>query len=131
MALSKWSHSELFHALLREASEELPAGIRSENVVTVESNDLYGYFPLDAPPMEISDQLQCLFSATVEETDGSYIIEIPKREVQLGALASSETYRIAVLSGNADQKSSINNTKTVESSAQPPVEEGETRTVEI
>lgn len=83
--------------------------------------------------MEISDQLQCLFSAKVEETDESYTVEIPKQEVQLGTLTSGTTYRIAVLSQEANEESPSDKTgtDTTESPAGPPVSEGETRTVEI
>jgi predicted RNA-binding protein with TRAM domain len=83
--------------------------------------------------MEISDQLQCLFSAKVEETDGSYIVEVPKQEVQLGTLTSGDTYRIAVLSQEANEEppSGRPDTDTTETPAEPPVSEGETRTVEI
>ena len=33
--------------------------------------------------MEISDQLRCLFSATVEERGDSYVVEVPEQEVRL------------------------------------------------
>jgi predicted RNA-binding protein with TRAM domain len=83
--------------------------------------------------MEISDQLQCLFSAKIEQTDDSYIVEVPKQEVQLGNLTFEDTYRIAVLSQGATGKSPSESTETdtAESSAEPPVSEGETRKVEI
>ena len=47
--------------------------------------------------MEISDQLRCLFSATVEEQGDSYIIEVPEDEIRLGDIQQGETYRVAVL----------------------------------
>ena len=83
--------------------------------------------------MEISDQLQCLFSAEIEETDNSYTIEVPKRELQLGTLTSGNAYQIAVLSQEANEESvgESTNTETTENPAEPPVSEGETRTVEI
>jgi predicted RNA-binding protein with TRAM domain len=83
--------------------------------------------------MKISDQLQCLFSGRVEETTGTYSIEIPKREVQLGNVAAGETYRIAVLNAATDEEAESPET-TREADAEPsgpPVEEGDTRTVEI
>jgi predicted RNA-binding protein with TRAM domain len=83
--------------------------------------------------MEISDQVQCLFSGRVEETEEAYSIEIPKREVQLGNLTAGDTYRIAVLDSGTDEHVETeeiqHNTDT--DSSGPPVEEGETRTVEI
>lgn len=85
--------------------------------------------------MEISDQLQCLFSATVEETEDAYTVEIPKQEVQLGTFTSGDTYRIAVLSQEAPEELPSDRTdtrpNTTESPAEPPVSEGETRTVDI
>jgi hypothetical protein len=33
--------------------------------------------------MEISDQLRCLFSGTIDEQNESYRIKIPENEVQL------------------------------------------------
>ncbi|MFC6784560.1 TRAM domain-containing protein [Halobaculum halobium] len=47
--------------------------------------------------MEISDDLRCVFSAEVEEQDGSYVIEVPKREVDLNALRPEQVYRVAIL----------------------------------
>ena len=83
--------------------------------------------------MEISDQLQCLFSGQVEETQNTYRIEVPKREFQLGTLSADETYRIAVLAVDTSEHTETpeppRETETEPSG--PPVEEGETRTVEI
>jgi predicted RNA-binding protein with TRAM domain len=83
--------------------------------------------------MEISDQLQYLFSARVEEMEDSYVVKIPEQEVQLGTLSSGKTYRIGVLSQepNKEPSSDRTDTDTTESPAEPPVSEGETRTVEI
>jgi predicted RNA-binding protein with TRAM domain len=83
--------------------------------------------------MEISDQLQCLFSARIEETEDSYTVEVPKQEVQLGTLTSGDTYRIAVLSQDATEESVSDkpDADMTESPAEPPVSEGETRSVEI
>jgi predicted RNA-binding protein with TRAM domain len=81
--------------------------------------------------MEIPEQLRCLFSAKVEQQNETYVVEIPGQEVQAGDLQHGETYRVAIL------PSSTQGTKTKASIAQedgqpgPPVEEGETREVEI
>jgi predicted RNA-binding protein with TRAM domain len=83
--------------------------------------------------MEISDQLQCLFSGQVEERTDTYSIEVPKREIQYGALTPGETYRIAVLTTGTDdhvEDGETHREKDTESS-EPPVQEGETRAVEI
>lgn len=83
--------------------------------------------------MEISDQLRCLFSATVEEHGDSFVIEVPKQEIQLGDLHQDETYRVAVLPSPAtDDTNDTNADSHPEQGPQtPPVEEGEQRTVEI
>lgn len=90
--------------------------------------------------MEISDNLHCLFSATVEERDGSYIIELPEQELELGTLEESSTYRVALLpipDAAGTERESVSDTEPDtsddrgEDRPEPPVEEGETRTVEI
>jgi len=81
--------------------------------------------------MEIPEQLRCLFSAKVEQQDETYVVEIPKQEIQVGDLQQGETYRVALL------PSPTQGTKTKAAIAQeheqpgPPVEQGETRKVEI
>lgn len=83
--------------------------------------------------MEIPDKLLCLFSGTVEERDGRYIIEVPKREFDLGALQEARIYRTALLS-HASQESSEQENEEPEQGRGPPgppVDEGERREVEI
>lgn len=91
--------------------------------------------------MEISEQLHCLFSATVEERDGSYLVELPERELELGTIEAEGTYRVALLPTTGDSKpareSAPERTPNAETEhrdqdrPKPPVEEGENRTVEI
>jgi len=83
--------------------------------------------------MEISEELQCLFSGKVEERDGSYVVEVPEQEVRLGELQADETYRVAVLPAPAaNEATNTDATPEAEHAPQtPPVEEGEQRTVEI
>jgi predicted RNA-binding protein with TRAM domain len=103
--------------------------------------------------MEISDKLHCLYTATVERRDGSYVVEIPQREVEKGALEAGETFRVAMLpssapgsegkSGSDSRSASGSDPGKSDASSRdasdgrsgrtpaPPVEEGETRTVEI
>jgi len=50
--------------------------------------------------MDISDQLTCLFTADVEEQDQSYVVEVPKQEVDVGYVDPTEDYHVAVLSRN-------------------------------
>lgn len=83
--------------------------------------------------MEISEQLQCLFSGKVEERNGSYVVEVPEQELSLGDLQAGETYRVAILPSSATND--VNNTDADPQPEQapqtPPVDEGEQRTVEI
>jgi len=85
--------------------------------------------------MEISEQLLCLFSADVRETDdGEFVVDVPSREVEVGSLEPGETYRVALVardgaaaeSGDADRSAS-----RADDGPQPPVEPGEMRYVEI
>lgn len=84
-------------------------------------------------PMELSDQLRCLFSAPVEERDDAYVVEIPEQEIQIGDVHRGETYRIALLRaiGDSDRDETQVDSQYDHGSPVPPVEEGETRTVEI
>lgn len=47
--------------------------------------------------MEISEDLRCVFSAEVERQDGTFVIEVPEREVELDTLHSDRVYRVALL----------------------------------
>jgi predicted RNA-binding protein with TRAM domain len=85
--------------------------------------------------MEIPDELQCLFAADVEETRDAYRITVPEREVEVGALSAGSTYKVAVLSqeqdADADDTETTTPSQPTDSTPEPPVTEGETRTVEI
>ncbi len=81
--------------------------------------------------MELSDSLLCLFSATVEEDDGRYTIEVPKRELDAGTVAVDDVYRVALIAEQADSTESENRVTRPPGAPQPPVELGETRYVEI
>ncbi|MFD1634456.1 TRAM domain-containing protein [Haloplanus ruber] len=83
--------------------------------------------------MEISEQLRCLFSATVEERGNFYVVEVPEREVRLGDLQDGETYRVALLPASSKDGPDETETETEREHdpQKPPVEEGEQRTVEI
>lgn len=56
--------------------------------------------------MEISEDLRCVFSAEVERKDGSYVIEVPERELRLNSLEEGDVYRIAVLARHGATASS-------------------------
>jgi len=52
--------------------------------------------------MATESDLHCLFTAPVEEQHDSYVIEIPKQEVELGTLAPETLYRIALFQSAAE-----------------------------
>ena len=84
-------------------------------------------------PMDVPEELNCLFSAQLSEEDGTYVIEVPDREVEVGQLQKHGIYRVALFSSPADADGSPERAQSEQNSEhhQPPVEEGETRTVEI
>jgi len=89
--------------------------------------------------MEISDRLKCLFTAEIEHSDGSYVVDVPEQEVQLGGLRANDTYRVAILpSPSAPEKGSEPSETEPRpepdgeyDTPAPPVEEGDRRRVEI
>ena len=90
--------------------------------------------------MEISDKLLCLFSADVTIEDDSYVVEVPRREIETGSVEPGETYRVALISDDSDssqqsesksQSQSQSKSGGAPSEPQPPVEEGEVRYVEV
>jgi predicted RNA-binding protein with TRAM domain len=87
--------------------------------------------------MEISDRLLCLFSGHVEERDNSYVVEVPKQELDVGAISAGATYRVALLSDGSSAETPTADTATDTGSdgdrhePEPPVDEGDRREVEI
>jgi predicted RNA-binding protein with TRAM domain len=87
--------------------------------------------------VNIPDSLQSLFTGTVEERDGRYYIEIPKSEIEHEAARPGQTYRIAVLPDDRSDATGTESTgseRSAESDGQrpePPVDEGEIRTVTV
>ncbi len=80
--------------------------------------------------LEISDELLCLFSADVTVQDDSYVVEVPRREIETGSVKPGETYRVALISSEeADDSDDASTGAPPE--PQPPVEINETRYVEI
>ncbi len=88
--------------------------------------------------VEISDSLRSVFSAQIEERDGSYIVDVPASEIEHDALAADETYRVAILKSESST-SQKSQEEQPQSTAQqptptsdgPPVDEGEIRDVTI
>ncbi|USZ68942.1 TRAM domain-containing protein [Halorussus salilacus] len=88
--------------------------------------------------MEISDKLLCLFSADVTIEDDKYVVEVPRREIETGSVDPGETYRVALISNEAESGTADSGSESKSSSSggtpsepQPPVEEGEIRYVEV
>jgi predicted RNA-binding protein with TRAM domain len=85
--------------------------------------------------MEIPDTLRCLFSAKVAEENDSYRLEVPKHEIEAGALTEGDVYRVAILPHVADASSEESRTDSPtggdDHPQTPPVTEGEHRDVEI
>ena len=87
--------------------------------------------------VQIPDSLRSMFSATVAERGGTYVLEVPASEVDHAAVQSGETYRVAVLSretpaterdeGGTDTARG----RSDEGVPEPPVEAGEVRDVTI
>jgi len=80
--------------------------------------------------LEISDQLLCLFSAEVSDDGDRYVVEVPRREIDTGSIEPGDTYRVALISSEAESTPERDE-ENVPSEPQPPVEAGEIRYVEI
>jgi predicted RNA-binding protein with TRAM domain len=81
--------------------------------------------------VEISDKLLCLFSAEVRESENTYTVEIPRREIETGSIEPGETYRVALISREGAEEATETHTEPVGDQPQPPVEQGELRYVEV
>ena len=87
---------------------------------------------------EISQDLVCLYSATIDTEGDSYTIEVPKREVRQNQIDPTETYRVALLASIQPDSEPSTASSTTDSETpspspteQPPVTEGEVIEVEI
>ena len=86
--------------------------------------------------MEIPDQLACLYTAELTETADGYTITVPTTEVKQGSVTPGETVRVAVLTDADDTTTAESADTTAHQSSppsqpEPPVDEDETRIVEI
>ena len=81
----------------------------------------------------MSEQLLCLFSVQVERQNGKYIVEIPEQELRFENIDHGGAYREAMLPdiGNKEPTAEAVRQNRNPTASTPPVEEGETRTVEI
>mgnify|MGYP000206369598 CR=1 FL=1 len=92
--------------------------------------------------VEIPDDLQAVFSASVEEVDDRFVLTVPRSELVQGGVTPGETYRVALLApategGNSttsasDQKSTERPAESADDNhPDPPVAEGDQRTLTI
>ncbi|WP_435078381.1 hypothetical protein [Halococcus sp. AFM35] len=88
--------------------------------------------------VEIPDRLECLFTGSVEEDEGSYSIEVPREELDTGQVSAGETYRVVILdetqpgrSENQPAEASATAGASSSSSPTPPVSSGDVREVTI
>ena len=93
--------------------------------------------------VEIPDQLECLFTTSIEPHGDSYRIELPTSELEQGTITSGETYRVVIVSGTPrlddaetrqqpDSASSPPRSNSdTPTQQEPPVEPGDVREVTI
>lgn len=79
------------------------------------------------PSIEIPDQLLYLSTAELKEQNGSYVIEVPSRELQHGDLQRGETYTVALL----PTLTSKTEPGSKQEAPEPPVQKGDVREVAI
>jgi len=78
----------------------------------------------------MDENLLCMFSAQVEDQVGSFVIEVPEREIDIGPLDPGDPYRVALLPA-ADQGPAETSRSAASSAPETPVDEGDTVDVEI
>ena len=102
--------------------------------------------------MDIPDSLLCVFNGEVERRNGSYVIEVPKNELDAGVIQDRQTYRVGLfpaaqfkedqdktgeersegLSGQVSRTQfGTQSSSQTGQGDEPPVEEGDTQEVEI
>ncbi|SNR25151.1 TRAM domain-containing protein [Halorubrum vacuolatum] len=104
--------------------------------------------------VDIPDSLRTVFTATVEEDEDGFTVDVPMNEVENGVLVPGETYRVAILDGGstmggltaepsdqragdpADTRSEPASdpsagSRSTATDPGPPVEEGEIREVSV
>jgi len=85
--------------------------------------------------VEIPDSLRSLFTATIDERDGRYVIEVPDSEIEHDAARPGGTYRVAILphheTDGSDEEEADPSGEAEGGPPAPPVDEGEVREVTI
>ena len=80
--------------------------------------------------MDSSEELLCLFSSRISESENGGVVQVPRREIESGSVEPGESYRVALIhTGSAETEKQT--TGRVSDQPQPPVELGEIRYVEI
>jgi predicted RNA-binding protein with TRAM domain len=84
--------------------------------------------------VEIPEDLLCLYTARIESRDGAHVIDVPDREIHNGDIEAGGQYRVALLpAAGSDGSGSAEKAEQADdrSPQDPPVSEGDRRTVEI
>ena len=87
--------------------------------------------------VDLPQSLQTVYTAPLRERDDSYLIEVPKHEVEHDAVSAGEVCRVALIdriseaSHDANSDSGATSEPSDSDSAGPPVTEGEVREVTI
>ncbi|ESP87086.1 TRAM domain-containing protein [Candidatus Halobonum tyrrellensis] len=101
--------------------------------------------------VDLPRTLRSVYAATLRERDGSYVVEVPKREVEHGSVSAGDVYRVALIEqvaaaddqtdpatasdGRTDARSNGAPESAGRSSEpsppEPPVSEGEVRRVSV
>ena len=85
--------------------------------------------------VQIPDSLRTLFAADIKQHDDSFVIEVPKQEVNKGDVALDEIYQVVLFPeqgrSGEQRKSGSQDDSSTASSQSPPVSEGETKVVTI
>lgn len=76
--------------------------------------------------MEVSDDLQCVFTARLENNLGTNQLDVPQQEVDLGNLEVGETYRVAIYPAETSDRPTEGQRQ-----ADAPVSKGEKVRLEI
>lgn len=91
--------------------------------------------------VEISDEVRCVFHGEIERRDGSFVIEVPEREVVDGGVESGAVHRVALFHPAGAERdppaeptpdpSPATEPAREPGATEPPVSAGDRRTVDI
>ena len=89
--------------------------------------------------VDLPQSLCTVYTATLRERNGSYVIEVPKREVEYEAVSAGEVCRVALIDrvsemshdADSDLEGSGERTDSDSDSSDLPVTEGEVREVTV